>query len=91
MKLKRKIVRFIMKAELQSKHLERQIKVVIGVILFNTVNYYLNKVIDKILINVKRSHKKKLVNLSITESFMAKEILCLFVALYINIYRILCQ
>ena len=81
MKLKRKIARFIMKAELQSKHLERQIKVGIGVIKF----WF------KILINIKRSHEKKLVNLSITESFMAKEILCLFVALYINIYRILCQ
>ena len=73
MKLKRKTARFIMKAELQSKHLERQIKVGIGVILFNTMNYYLNKAIDKILINVKRSHEKKLINLRITGSFMAKE------------------
>ena len=54
MKLKRKIARFIMEAELQSKHLERwklkremikichQMKEDVGLILFNTVNYYLS-------------------------------------------------
>ena len=35
----------------------------IGLILFNTVNYYLNKVIPKPLIKVKHRHEKKLVNL----------------------------
>ena len=55
MKLKRQNASLIMKAELQSKHLEKQklkremIKIchqMIGLILFNAVNYNLNKVID---------------------------------------------
>ena len=64
-----------MKAELQSKHLERekleremikichQMKEDIDLILFKTVNYYLNKVVAKTLIKLKRRHEKKLVNL----------------------------
>ena len=35
----------------------------IGLILFNTVNHYLNKVIAKTLIKVKHRHEEKLVNL----------------------------
>ena len=35
----------------------------IGLILFNTVNYYLNNVIAKTLIKVKHCHEKKLVTL----------------------------
>ena len=35
----------------------------IGLILFSTVNYYLNKVVPKTLIKVKHRHEKKLVNL----------------------------
>ena len=34
----------------------------IGLILLNTVNYYLNKVIDKTLIKVKYYHEKKFIN-----------------------------
>ena len=44
----------------------------IGLILFNTVNYYLNKVIAKTLIKVKHRHEK---NVSTKERFMAKVIL----------------
>ena len=43
--------------------LYHQMKESIGLILFITVNYYLNKVIAKTLINVKHRHEKKLVNL----------------------------
>ena len=58
-KVKRKTARLIMETELQSKHLERrklkqemikrchQMTEDIGLILFNTVRYYLNKVIAK--------------------------------------------
>ena len=35
----------------------------VGLILFNTVNYYLNKVITKTLVKVKYRHGKKLVSL----------------------------
>ena len=75
MKLKWKIACLIMEVELQSKHLERQklkwemikichqMKEDMGLILLNTVNYYLNKVIAKTLIKVKHSHEKKLVSL----------------------------
>ena len=35
----------------------------IGFLLFNIVNYYLNKVIAKTLIKGKHRHEKKLVNL----------------------------
>ena len=64
----------------------------IGLILFNTVNHYLNKVIAKTLIKVKHRHEEKLViYVSEKEMFMAKEILCLLVALYIIVHRTICQ
>ena len=60
--------------QLQGRKLKRemitlchQMKKDIGLILFITVNYYLNKVIAKTLINVKHRHEKKLVN---TKRFM---------------------
>ena len=69
-----------------------QMKEDIGLILFNTVNYCLNKVTAKTLMKVKHRHEKTLFNLRHTkESFMAKVILCLFVALYIIIHRTICQ
>ena len=40
-----------------------QMKEHIGLILYNTVNYYLNKVINKTLIKGKHRHEKKLANL----------------------------
>ena len=40
-----------------------QIKVVIGLVLFNAVNYCFNKVIFKFSFNVKHLHEKKLVDL----------------------------
>ena len=56
----------------------------IALILFNTVNYHLNKVIGKTLNKVKIvMRKSSLIYVSIKESFVAKVILCLFVALYI--------
>ena len=68
-----------------------QMKEDTGLILLNTVNYYLNKVIDKTLIKVKHYHEKKFINLhQHKKSFMAKVILCLFVALYIIIYCTIC-
>ena len=99
MKLKRKIARLIMEAELQSKHLGRRklkremIKIChqnekdIGLILFNTVNYYLNKVVPKTLIKVKHRHEKKLVNLrQHKRKLMTKVILCFFAALCMIIH-----
>lgn len=42
-------------------------------ILFNTVNYYLNKVVTKTLVKVKHRHGKKLVSLrQHKKNFMAK-------------------
>ena len=63
-----------MEAELQSKDLQweklkpdmikvcHQMKKVIRLMLFNTVNYYLNKVIAKTVIKVKYRNEKKLFN-----------------------------
>ena len=69
-----------------------QIKEHVGLILFDTVNYYLNKVIDNILIKVKHRQEKKPADLrQPKENFLTKVILCLFVALYIIIHRTICR
>ena len=64
----------------------------VGLILFNTVNYYLNKVITKTLVKVKHRHGKKLVSLrQHKKKLYGESILCLFVALYIIIHITICQ
>ena len=104
MKLKLKIARLTMEVRLQSKHLERrklkremikichQMKEDIGLILFHTVNYYLNKVIAKTLIKVKHRHEKKFVNLRPHKRKLYGESNTLFIRrLYIIIHRTICQ
>lgn len=95
MKLKRYNASLIMKAELQSKHLEKQklkremIKIchqMIGLILFNAVNYNLNKVIAKTLIKVKHCHWKKLVNLDQHKRKLYRESNTLFICSTVHNY-----
>ena len=59
----------------------------IGLILFNTISYHLDKVVAEALIEVKHRHEKKLVNLrQHKRKLMTKVILCFFVALCMIIH-----
>ena len=99
MKLKRKITHLIIEIQLQGKHLERQklkqemikmyhqMKEDIGLILFNTVNCYLNKVVTETLFKVKHRHEKKLVNLRQNKRKLYGEGNTLFIHSTVHNYR----
>ena len=65
----------------------------IALILFNTVNYYLNKVIAKTLNKVKHRHEKKLVNLRQHKRKLCGESNTLFIrsTVHIIFHRTICQ